>query len=212
VKLNEAVDACKRAVITTPPDHPSLSTRFFNLGAAVRDRFELGGNHADHTDSINSLRAATRVTAGIPVVRINAARAWSALAAEKGDDTSAAEALSAAVSILPLVTWRGLDRVTREYHLSNAVGLATDAAASALNVGQTGRAVELLDQGRSVLWLSLLHIRTDLSDLARITPTVAARLDEIRRVLDLASADAYSVAANEAAMSDLGPKAGRDRM
>ncbi|WP_143271418.1 tetratricopeptide repeat protein [Amycolatopsis echigonensis] len=211
-ELNEAVEACKLAVSTTSPEHPSLSARLFNLGAALRERFELGGDHADHTDAIESLRHAASVAAGVPVVRITAARAWGALAAEKGDDTSAAEALSAAVSILPSATWHGLDRVTREYHLSNAAGLAADAAASALNVGEVGRAVELLDQGRSVLWLSLLHIRTDLSDLARVTPTLAARLDEIRRVLDLASAAAYSVEADEASMSDLGPNAGRDRM
>jgi len=113
-----------------------------------------------------------------------AARAWGQWAFGAGDAVSAAEGYAAGVALLPQVAWHGLDRVTREEQLASWAGMAADAAACAITAGQLGRAVEVLEQGRSVLWTEALHLRSDLTRLREHDPDLAARLDEVRRELD----------------------------
>ena len=88
------------------------------------------------------------------------------------------------VALLPQVAWPGLDRATREEQLAGWAGLAADAAACAIAAGQLHRAVEVLEQDRSVLWTQALHLRSDLTRLRERDPDLAARLDEVRRELD----------------------------
>jgi hypothetical protein len=85
---------------------------------------------------------------------------------------------------MPIIAWHGLDRMTREEHLARWGGLATDAAACTVLDDQPARAVELLEQGRSVLWNQTLNMQGDLDRLAATAPPLAARLNDIRRALD----------------------------
>jgi hypothetical protein len=75
------------------------------------------------------------------------------------------------VQLLPIAAWHGLDRTTRESLLERWAGLAGDAAAAAVLDGRPGLAVELLEQGRSVLWTQALNLRGDLSRLKQEHPT-----------------------------------------
>ena len=113
-----------------------------------------------------------------------AARAWGKSAFTAGDTLSAADGYATAVGLLPELAWHGLDRDTREEQLADWAGLAADAAACMIAVGQPHQAVEMLEQGRSVLWTQALHLRSDLSLLREAAPHLALRLDEIRRELD----------------------------
>jgi hypothetical protein len=75
--------------------------------------------------------------------------------------------------------------------------------------------VEVLEQGRLVLWTQALHLRTDLTRLREHAPELADRLDEVRRELDqplpgtalgglaapAASGNAATVAAHEQAVA-----------
>ena len=79
--------------------------------------------------------------------------------------------------MLPLLAWRGLGRSLREKHLADVGGLATDAAGWAIEAGELERAVELLEQGRSVLWSQSLQLRTDLTRLRAVNEDLAARLE-----------------------------------
>jgi hypothetical protein len=83
-----------------------------------------------------------------------------------------------------VLAWRGLDRSVQERRLTEAAGVGSAAAAWALTAGQPRRAVELLEQGRQVLWSQAVQTRGDLSALAAVAPDLAARLDETRRALD----------------------------
>jgi hypothetical protein len=69
------------------------------------------------------------------------------------------EGFTAGIELLPLVAWHGLDQTTREHHLREWAGLASDAAAVAVAAGDPARAVELLEAGRSMLWTQALHRR-----------------------------------------------------
>ena len=183
--LDAAIDAGQQAVDLTPPGHPDLAVYLSNLGISLHTRFERAGDTADLDAAIELLAArqpgADRDTqlSGWPP-----RRAWGAAAADAGRTHEAAEGYAAAVGLLPAVAWHGLDRATREEQLAQWAGLAADAAACAVLDGRPELAVELLEQGRSVLWSQALNLRSDLTRLAEQAPDLAARLDSIRAILD----------------------------
>jgi len=55
----------------------------------------------------------------------------------------------------------------------------------AISTGQPETAVELLEEGRSVLWRSVLEVRVDLGGLEAVRPELARELTELARTLDL---------------------------
>ena len=60
----------------------------------------------------------------------------------------------------------------------------TDAAGWAIQAGNLENAVELLEQGRSILWSQSLQLRTDLTRLRLVNEDLASRLDGVRTALD----------------------------
>ena len=121
--------------------------------------------------------------------RLICAARWALAAADAGLAAEAADGYATAVSLLPLAAWHGLDRATREGELALWGSMTIDAAAWAITGGHPQRAVELLEQGRSILWSQLLQTRDDVDDLRAADPDMAQRLDSIRASLDGHAAD-----------------------
>ncbi|GLW98815.1 hypothetical protein Misp02_29020 [Microtetraspora sp. NBRC 16547] len=96
----------------------------------------------------------------------------------------AVEGFDLAVRLVPAVAWHGLSLPVRRENLTEWPGLAADAAACAILAGQPATAVELLEQGRSVLWQQMLHLRGDLTELARTHPDLAAKVSSLRTALN----------------------------
>ena len=182
--LDAAIGAGRRAVDVAPPGHPDLAPMLSTLGGAVFKRFERAGDGKDLDAAISSWQRASQVPAGTPRVRLATARAWGAAAADAGRMNEAAAGYAAAVGLLPVVAFHGLDRATREEQLAQWAGVAADAAACAILDGRPETAVELLEQGRSVLWTQALNLRSDLTRLASQAPGLAERLTSIRQILD----------------------------
>ena len=128
-----------------------------------------------------------------PVWRVAAAQGWGRCALLASMPSIAVEGYTAAIELLPLVAWHGLDQATREHHLREWTGLASDAAAAAVAAGQPGRAVELLEAGRSMLWTQALHLRQDLAAVRERAPGLAVVLEASRAVLNTSSASAVRV-------------------
>jgi tetratricopeptide (TPR) repeat protein len=184
VDLEAAIDAGRKAVAATPPDHPRRVLALSNLGDCLFTRFKHTGDAADLDAAMGCWKQASEVPVGTPRSRLDAARRWGSVAANAGRTHEAAQGFAAAVRLLPEVAWHGLDRATREQQLAEWIGLAADAAACAILDRCPGRAVELLEQGRSVLWTQGLNLRSDLSRLDKVDPSLTKRLDRIRTVLD----------------------------
>jgi tetratricopeptide (TPR) repeat protein len=182
--LDAAITVGREAVDATPADHPNRAGRLSNLGSSKLTRFERAGNVADLDAAIVCWQQATRVETGIPSTRLAAGRRWGAAGADADRRKDAAEGFAVAVGLLPVVAWHGLDRATRQEQLAQWAGLASDAAACAVLDGRPGLAVELLEQGRSVLWGQGLNLRTDLTRLKAADPDLAGRLERIRAILD----------------------------
>ncbi len=182
--LDAAIAAGNRAVELSEPGDPRLGRHLGALGHAFYLRHVGNNETADLDTAIERWRAATEADSTGPSVRMQAALEWASAAFKDRRMAAAADGFAAAVDLLPLVVWRGLDRFTQEDHLAELAGLASDAAAAAIAAGQPRRAVELLEQGRQVLWTQALHLRSDLTQLQEKAPELASRLDMARSQLD----------------------------
>lgn len=150
---------------------PMLRVRALHLvGQAER----LRGNYRR---AVAAFAEAAGLTEAEPVQRAVNARLWGQTAAESGDHQAALDGYRAALDLLPWITsWRA-DRADREHTLATFMGLASDAAAVALQVEDPQTALVLLEQGRGLLLEQLMSPRARLDELARVAPELAARLD-----------------------------------
>ncbi|MFC6083170.1 hypothetical protein [Sphaerisporangium aureirubrum] len=182
--LHEAVGHAGEAVALTAANHHNRTSHLSNWGSALEARFLGTGNRADLQEAFSAWKEASESTVGAPPARIAAAIKWGRRAAAQGDPDNAVAGYQAAVALLPVVAWRGLQRTAQEKLLGIWSGVACDAAAWALHNRRPDSAVQLLEQGHSVLWAQQLQTRTDPQKLAAVDPDLAARLDDIRRELD----------------------------
>jgi hypothetical protein len=196
---DEAIRYGQQALDATPAKHPDRASMLFNLGATRQSRFERFRSMKDLDQAIRSWREATSSPVAATEVRMRAARAWGNAAAAAGHVAAAAEGYAEAVHLLPILAWRGLQRSLREEHLTSVAGLACEAAAWAIEANRPEQAVELLEQGRSILWSQLLQTRTDTTALRQQRPDLADRLDDVRIELDRHDRGPHSVDSEAAA-------------
>jgi tetratricopeptide (TPR) repeat protein len=182
--LEGAIDLGRQAVAGTRPGDAQVAGRLASLGTFLSRRFTQYADEADLDAAIDCWRQAGRAGTGTPGARLSAARSWGSAAARAGRVRDAAAGYEAAVGLLPTAAWHGIDRASRESLLAQWAGLAADAGALAVADGHPERAVELLEQGRSVLWNQALNLRGDLTELAAEHPAITRRLDRLRGILD----------------------------
>lgn len=108
---------------------------------------------------------------------------------EAGDVAAAARIFTDVVRQLPVVAWRGARRGSRESALETLTLVGANAAACHLAAGGAGpksaaNAVEVLEQGRAVLWADMLELRRGDTELWASQPELAGRLRDLARVLD----------------------------
>ena len=193
--LDEAISLLRTALGATSSNDPAFADRSTLLASALI--IGAGGGPVPGEilrEALDAFRAAAHSPVARPRSRVLAARGWYTIADGAGQDDEALASAATAVELLPLLAWHGLDRATREENLRFAAAMPREAAACAIRCGRLERAVELLEQGRSVQWRQALHYRTGLDALAADVPDLAQRLDRVRSALD---ADAQSVGAEE---------------
>ncbi|MGP3989850.1 CHAT domain-containing protein [Streptomyces sp. 3N207] len=177
--LHRAVTAARESLAGMPDDHPNHAQAQWLLAQAQLGRAALG----EQVDLVEAARTA-RSSAHNPVApstsRLLAARAWGEAAAKAGHHADALDGYAYAVGLLPSVAPRDLARADQEARLRISAGLASDAAALALDEGAPGRALALLEQGRGVLLAQGLENRADVSRLRDLAPALAAEFERIR--------------------------------
>jgi tetratricopeptide (TPR) repeat protein len=176
--LRAAVTIRRAACAVPPADHPHRCVILLALGRSLRTLADSDGLALAHEAS-GLFREASAISTAPPQDRVDAARAWGETAHELGDRQQAADSFASAVQLLARVAWHGLDQETRERQLARLSGLAADAAAAAVLADRPEAAIELLEQGRSVLWAQALQLRSDLSVLAETAPELERRLRDV---------------------------------
>ncbi|KAG8751869.1 hypothetical protein FRC14_007542 [Serendipita sp. 396] len=161
----------------------AISNRLSDLGDSLLTQFQRLGHPYDAEACIAQLSEASSSPVGSPSVRLIAARKWIYVASTTGHSSLLA-ACECAISIIPLVAWLGLSISDRHQHLIQIGGIVRDTAAIAISLGQYDKAVEWLEQGRSIVWTQILQLRTLVDQLRVVEPDLAARLLHISSLLD----------------------------
>ncbi len=184
----ESVDQSRRAIEAMPADDPRRGLGWLALGMVLGLRHRRQGAAADYDDAVAACRTAVESRSGTPATRASAAMIWAFLSARREDWPSAVEAFRVAAALLPQFAWHGVERGARERRLDRWQGVATAGAAAALEAGDPGLAVELLEQGRSVLWSQALQTRDDTSALRERDPALYDRLRSVAAEMATAAA------------------------
>jgi hypothetical protein len=178
IDLIKSVEAGRAAVADTPADHPYRASALLSLGASLGTLCDLSSCDVD----LDELLGCWREVVALPNVGsetcVRVADAWGRVAVAAGRREEAVKGFQEAVKSLSRSIWMGLDGPVREDRLANAGGMVNAAAASAIEAGQLTLAVELLEQGRSMLWNQALQTRTDLSRLSECEPRLAQDIAE----------------------------------
>jgi hypothetical protein len=171
------VDSC-------PADDPRRVLYRFNLGTTLHRRYLRTDEPDDLTEAVDAYRDVAESVVTPSAVRAEAARGRTLLAAAGNNWPVAATAARLALELVGRTADRGLGRADQERLLEPSQGLASLAAACALNAGDPAAAVELLEAGRGVLLAQSLELRSDLSALYGRRPALAVRFAELRDLLD----------------------------
>ncbi|KAJ7915772.1 CHAT domain-containing protein, partial [Mycena leptocephala] len=188
--LNECISKGEDAVQLTPDGHPDKPAKLTNLGTSLRCRFDQLGDLSDLNESISKQEDASTAAAcsatGPVHVRLDSAKLW-AHCAQEAQHSSLLTAFQVALDLLSEVVWLGLSISDRHHQIMKAGFLVRDAAAAAISSGQLERAVEWLEQGRSIIWGQLLNLRTPVDELQQKWPELATELIYLSAKLDRAT-------------------------
>lgn len=112
--------------------------------------------------------------------RFGAAMAWSRTA-RLHNHRSVLHAYSACLSLLARLSVDSLNLDLQHMALSSAddtlKSLASDAASAAIQAGRIEMAVEMLEQGRAILWTKMREYRSPLSRLRETRPDLAEQFE-----------------------------------
>lgn len=188
---DSAITAAEAAVDASPPEYPQRAAHLENLGNWLLERSRYSLSDDDQNQALSCFEKGWACNSASPKNRISLARRAARIYASRGDWTNSSKFLASAMVLLPLVSPRVLEQDEKQHMISQFNGLASSAAAAALNAGKSGfEALELLEQGRCVISGLLLDMRTDLSELAEQYPNTAAEFELLRDELDLPARDA----------------------
>ncbi|KAJ7248786.1 CHAT domain-containing protein [Mycena rebaudengoi] len=204
--LNQSVLRLEAAVALTPDGHPDKPSLLNNLGNLLSRRIKRLGDHNDLTQSVSRLEPAVTLAPNDnpdkPTLPNNLGNSlhqqfeqfqdpqdsqqlW-AKNAHIHEPSSILHAYTTAIELLPELAWLGLSITDRHHHLSHAGQVVRDAATAAIAVHDYKKAVEWLDQGRSVIWGQLLNLRTPVDELKKSHPNLAARFVSLSTALETA--------------------------
>jgi tetratricopeptide (TPR) repeat protein len=181
--IDNAISNVREAVNMTSGSLPIKSDRLTSLGSCYFVRFIHLSQLSDAQTAIHYLSAAGMLSVGPPTIRFLATRVWISLADEIGHE-SLLRAYECAIDLMPLVAWLGLPIADRHEHLVKIGGIIRDAVAAAISVGQYEKALEWLEQGRSIVWTQILRLRTPVDELREVSPDLADRLVTVSMLLD----------------------------
>ncbi|KAJ4125314.1 hypothetical protein NW768_008931 [Fusarium equiseti] len=182
IDLEEAIEIAKGCLVILSENHPHRASRLNNLAGRLLDLYNVKGNESDLTEAIAQYRLALNHEPSDTEDRIEAGQA---IISNCSDTQQVYDAARTAVGLVPnLVSWSH-ENSDRQFVLGRVAGLASDAAAAALQAGQSPMtALKLLEQGRGIIGSSLQDMRSDVEDLEKHSPELAERYRSLQTELD----------------------------
>jgi tetratricopeptide (TPR) repeat protein len=184
--LDRAVEAASRALEVSPPNYLWRADYLYTLGSSLAGRYCETESQSDLDWALSCYKEGWSCQNTPATLRIRAALS-AATVASFDDWGSAAQILEGAVSLLPVLSPRALQDTDKQHTLADFAGLASTAAAAALNAGKGAyEALKLLESGRGVIASTLMDMRGDLSDLRDQHSDLADEFTLLRDKLDSA--------------------------
>ncbi|RJQ92766.1 hypothetical protein D5S19_00170 [Amycolatopsis panacis] len=181
--LHRSVVIGEQVAKTTTEAHPQRAAHYANFGIAKRALYDQSGDPSDWSEAAAALQHAAE-SAGTAFERMRGAMNLGLALAKQGVWDKATDAFARALKLLPKLATTDQRRGTREHWLSTLSGLARNAAACAIHLGEAERAVRLLEQGRGVLLAEALArhapVPTDDRVLELPGPVVLLNLSRYR--------------------------------
>ncbi|KAF5505400.1 hypothetical protein CGCS363_v004261 [Colletotrichum siamense] len=183
--LDQCIEYLNECIDTAPAGHESMSRWLLNLGARLDLRFSNTDQDADRDQARGYLRAVLGSEQADVTTRVYAAYHLLPKGYMDQDKHEAFIDAKTAVDLIPISAPLSLQPEDKQFFLGRVVGIACEAAAIALNDGQSPvTAIELLETGRGVLASFFHDRRTDLSLLEAKHPELARSFIELRADLD----------------------------
>ncbi|KAJ7277231.1 hypothetical protein C8J57DRAFT_1581528 [Mycena rebaudengoi] len=190
--LNKSIMMKEDAVRLTPDGHPDKPGWLNNLGLTLSGRFEQLHDPQDSEKMLCHYTSAASSATGPASIQFDAAKRW-VKHAHIHEPSSILHAYTTAIKLIPEMAWLGLSITDRHHLLSQAGQVVRDAASAAIAVHDYEKAVEWLDQGRSVIWGQLLNLRTPVDELRKSHPDLADTLLSLSTSLETAGTRSNAV-------------------
>ncbi|GAW15106.1 hypothetical protein ANO14919_045150 [Xylariales sp. No.14919] len=184
--LEDAIKHGREAVTQLLSHHPMKARALRNLFEALKIRYEQTHNYAVRDEALAIMKECIRADESPPSHRLNFVFDDAVPWLEAHDNwRDLSEITESATELLGRVSPRSLRQQDQQYLLRRYAGLASTAAAAALQTGKSKeQALMLLEQGRGTITSTLLQNRRSISSLKRKHPEWAKKFEELRDALD----------------------------
>ena len=179
---NEAIFLARDALVLRQVGHPDRSRTLVHLTQYLRTRFAQLGRVEDREELFSLYAQLQHVSQTVSSSDVSAAKAWINVAEDFHHPTTplayetALRLLVHHLAALPSLP----QHLTVLKALSSS--LAADAFSACLRNHSPTKAVELLEQGRSVFWSQLTRLRSPLDDVIASGPAGKVLADEFARL------------------------------
>ncbi|KAG1735366.1 CHAT domain-containing protein [Suillus occidentalis] len=169
--------------------HGSLATVYLSFHRSGLDGIGGTGGPGEDTDSLNAamhhFKAAANSAPGGLLPRLRASLAW-VHHADKHRHSTELEAYGTSMQLMDAYMSATASISSRHRAMQDFPRmLAVDAASCALRSGDVCRAVELLEQGRTIIWTQMTRLRTPLDTLQTHSDHAAALMKRFRDLSSL---------------------------
>ena len=184
--LDESIQFARNVVDMTKLKDPDLGPRLNNLANRLCERHELLKGYDDFEQALASYQQVLDHVLSPTAERILAGSSILSMASGISDWDRAYKAATSAVDLLSELMSRSLDNPDKQYVLAQNSGLASDAAAAAINANaEPFTVLSLLERGRGLIASSLNEIRTDVLSLRELYPELGDRFSQLASELDI---------------------------
>lgn len=183
--LENAIDMTKEALEEVNPESSSRALDLWNIALMLASKWRITQSEDDEQQLLDMSIAGWNYRNAPPSLRIELGSSALSVLIRRGDWKTAGEISEEVVRLIPIASPRLLENSDKQRVLQQFTGHASYAASVALNAKRDAyHALQLLEQGRSVIASILMELRTDILYLKQAHPHVAQRFEALRGQLD----------------------------
>ncbi|KAF5019101.1 hypothetical protein F66182_8897 [Fusarium sp. NRRL 66182] len=180
-QVSEWISVTEEAIDATPESHPDRGELFYTLGVGLLAAHAARVTSTGIEEAIPCFEAAIKQENAPTLCRIQACMSLLPICPDPKQSLAAAQLV---MGLIPRVIPRQQDHSDRQSSLAELAGLASDAAAVAIQAGRVDLALELLEQGQGLLGASTEQMQTDIMELHKSYPQHAVDFERLRNEIN----------------------------